>query len=199
MTIFLIRYKNFFEDPRVEKYATPALAEAEVLKPSEKAGEAALVVDTSSNLSDLPGSTMIHLYNLFREDNDKEVLKFENRSIARTRLFARLEARFQHLPVIEAPAIVQKEGDSDMAAVAAKKNPRAAKPAGEGRVVGKPAGLVSEFRPLRDGTDRAKVLKLMSVDGGKTVAAIAKAIDADEKKVLTIAYCINRDCAIGYK
>jgi hypothetical protein len=65
------------------------------------------------------------------------------------------------------------------------------------KTTGKPAKAVSEFKQIRAGTDRAKALKLM--DGTRTVGQIAKAIKGDEQKVLTIAFCLYRDCGIGYR
>lgn len=62
---------------------------------------------------------------------------------------------------------------------------------------GKPAGLVADFRPVRPGTDRATVLQLM--DGDHTTASIAKAIENTDRMVLAHAYCLARDCGIGYR
>lgn len=71
------------------------------------------------------------------------------------------------------------------------------KPRGTKMISGKPAGRVADFKQVRAGTDRAIVLKMM--DGKHTTASIAKAIEDTEQKVLAHAYCLARDCAIGYK
>ena len=69
---------------------------------------------------------------------------------------------------------------------------------GASRVVGKPAGLVGDFKQVRPGTARQKILKLMA-PGNKTVKQIADAVELDEKTVLVHANTMHRDCGIGYK
>ena len=74
--------------------------------------------------------------------------------------------------------------------VAAEKKPRANAKAG------KPPKPVSEMRQVRAGTNRAKILKLG--DGTRTVASIAKACDITEQNLVSHAYCLHRDCGLGY-
>lgn len=217
MTIFIIQYRNYLEDVKVTRYVDQASASREMAKVHPDPAVSSFVVNTDSNLAEMSSSMLVTLYNLWRDEGDKEVKKFENRTIARTRFLTRLEVRFGKLPEIEVPAEPAPKPETPAAApppgpgtpasaeakepeMATKtkkeKKEKKAKANGEGRVIGKPAGLVADFRQVRDGTDRQKVLKLM--DGTKTVSQIAKAIDKDEKYVLTAAYCLNRDSAIGY-
>jgi len=207
MVSYIIRYRNYLEDVRILKYATDALAEEAIKAPSKDPAEGGFVVHPDSNLGDISAKCMVDLFNLWRDPEDKNISKFENRTIARQRFPARLEARAQSLPVIEGPekpneaSTEAKENDMP----AAKKKLVARKPAnGNPRVERKPAGLVANFRQVREGTDRQRVLKLMN--GTKSPEQIATHLEMvadggkpDVKKVLTIAYCINRDSAIGYR
>lgn len=52
------------------------------------------------------------------------------------------------------------------------------------------------FKQVRPGTIRAKVLTLM--DGTKTAEQIGKRVGQTSKGVLAHAYCLTRDCGIGY-
>lgn len=192
--IYLLTHRNYLENVKVRRFASLKGAEAELSKVDPDPAVGGFVLDTDSNLSDLGSKLLVDLFNLWREPEDREVTKFENKTTARQRFFARLEARFSKLPEIEDPAPTE---ESVMAKSAAVKKVKVEKAPKAGREVGKPAGLVADFRQVRGGTDRAKVLKMM--DGTKTTAQIAKAIDKDEKTVLTVAYCLNRDSGIGYK
>lgn len=207
MVAYLIRYRNYLEDTRIEKYATADLAAAALAVPSNDPHEGGFEVFPDSNLGHISSKCMVDLFNLWRDPDDKVLTKFENRTIARQRFLARLEARAKDIPVIEEPAkpIATEPKETDMAQKAAKKakTERAPKVTHD-RIEGKPAGLVADFRPIREGTDRQKVLKLMN--GTKTPEGIATQLEfvasggkPDVKKVLTIAYCIARDSAIGYR
>lgn len=198
----------------VQRFEKLGDAQTQATLPDRDPAVGAFVVDPETGfVSDMGTPFLVNLFNLWRAPDDKEIKKFENRNIARNRFIARLEANFQTQPVFEVPAkatvsqsetvpsetVQQPEGESDLSA---NGKPKKAKAGGKPREkstreVGKPAGLVSDFGQVREGTDRAKILKAM--DGSRTTAALAKLIDKDEKTVMTIAYCIHRDCGIGYK
>lgn len=61
---------------------------------------------------------------------------------------------------------------------------------------GKDPKKVSDFRTVRAGTTRARVVELC--DGKKTVDQVAAAIGGDRKKVLAHLHCLWRDCGVGY-
>lgn len=88
--------------------------------------------------------------------------------------------------------------DAERAAKAAAK-PTAAKPTaapGGKAAAGQPAKHASEFKPVREGTFRATLLRAM--DGTKTVAEIGAANHKENALVLSHAFCLTRDCGIGY-
>ncbi len=61
------------------------------------------------------------------------------------------------------------------------------------------AGSLSDFRQVHSGTDRAHVLKLMN--GKHTPHHIATLLGGGKftaRYVLVHAYCLRRDCGIGY-
>lgn len=61
-------------------------------------------------------------------------------------------------------------------------------------------GVLSDFKKIRSGTDRANVLKLMT--GMKTPAQIADKLGGGKftaRYVMAHAYCLRRDCGIGYE
>ena len=62
---------------------------------------------------------------------------------------------------------------------------------------GKPAKSVAEFKTVRAGTARAKILRL--IDGSSTLAEVASAVGLDAAKVAAHLYCTWRDCGIGYR
>ena len=82
--------------------------------------------------------------------------------------------------------------------VMAEKKDKTKKEPAAPRVIKGDVGKVADFKPVRAGTARAKVVK-MGAGGDKSVAQIASAIDGDRKTVLTHLFCMNRDCAIGYE
>jgi len=77
----------------------------------------------------------------------------------------------------------------------AKKEKKAKEPKAPHKI-GAPKGKVEDFRPVRAGTARAKVVELSG--GGKTLAQIAARIGKDRKTVLAHLFCLNRDCGVGY-
>lgn len=134
----------------------------------------------------------------------------------RSVLYSLLASRYQSQPheVIAPPVVIQpsaKEKDMETqtaetakpgkAAKAAKSTAtKAAKPAKTtARGKGKPAGKVADFRQVKIGSARADILTLM--DGTKTAEQIGKAVKpaVDAAKVGAHAFCLARDCGIGYE
>lgn len=74
----------------------------------------------------------------------------------------------------------------------AAKAPKAASPRGKG----KPAGKVADFKQVKIGSARERILSLM--DGSKTAEQIGKAVGVDAAKVGAHAFCLARDCGVGY-
>lgn len=54
----------------------------------------------------------------------------------------------------------------------------------------------SAFRPVREGTFRATLLR--SMDGTKTPEQLAELGQRSRSLVMSHAYCLYRDCGIGY-
>jgi hypothetical protein len=113
--------------------------------------------------------------------------------------YAQQEASSEPAPAHLAEALVSSEPveDEDLA----KKAKKTAAPKAKGNGVnggfrtnyGKPAKRVDEFRPVRAGTDRAKLIE--ELDSGKCkVPQMANKY----KALSTMLLCMNRDCGIGY-
>lgn len=79
----------------------------------------------------------------------------------------------------------------------AKKTKTKTKEAAAPRKIGASAGKVADFKPVRAGTARAKVIEL-GLKAAHTVAQIAARIGKDEKMVLAHLFCLKRDSGIGY-
>ncbi len=61
-------------------------------------------------------------------------------------------------------------------------------------------GLVSEFKQVRPNTIRSAIVETAGKAGGATVDAVLKASGlADRKSLMSHLFCLNRDCAHGYK
>lgn len=86
-------------------------------------------------------------------------------------------------------------------AAAPTKTPKAAAkakaPTKTARGKGKPAGKVADFTPVKDGSIRSQILRLM--DGAMTAEQIGAKLGFDRAKVNAHAFCLHRDCAIGYE
>lgn len=225
MTAYCVRYKGFFKEVRVTTHSSAELAKA---CGDDTGGPewSALVVSSEVDI-DLGGPGLVALYNSMFPEPANHVKKFESRGIGKKRVFEVLERIYQYQPHEEAQAAptrvdtqaakpegapsgppLEQEIEAIMAGKAAKKAAKAAKktkpkkdPADrKPRGVGKAAGKVSEFRPIREGTDRQKVLKLMN--GQNTAAQISQELgfgEKGEKKVGTIVFCMSRDNGIGYE
>ncbi len=205
MTSYLISYKGAFKDVLVRTYPGPERAKAMFDSPSFSTDPAVSgFVVSEENDIDLTGPGLVGLYNGLTGES---ISKFESRTVGRRRVWEAIREKYQHQPPdqgqaapVEGSLNAATDGEDDMAKKATKK--KAAKktkaPAGERkpRGVGKPAGKVADLRQVRDGTDRAKVLKLMT--GKNTAAQIGQELGIDEKKVGTIIFCLSRDCGIGY-
>lgn len=62
---------------------------------------------------------------------------------------------------------------------------------------GQPAGQPSAFRQVREGSARQRILELMT--GSHTAEEIAARVGGvDANRVLQHAYCLTRDCAVGF-
>jgi hypothetical protein len=221
-TSYCISYKGFFQEVKVTTHPSPELAKA-CGDDTGGADWSALVVSSEVDV-DLGGPGLIAIYNALALDSApvgeevRKVEKFESKGVGKKRVFAILEQRYLSQPHETAEA-APSEGSSvaaeptaggesqasesegeDMSKkkkvrVRVKKEPGERKPRGKG----KPAGKVSELRPVREGTDRQKVLKLMN--GSNTAEQIASEIGdkMTAKKVGTIVFCMSRDNGIGYE
>lgn len=183
--------------PKVTSYATRAEAEAACPTPVEGVKMRAIVASSIDELKVLDSNTLVMVYNRISE---KPVRRFETHAVAIDRTWRALNgATLAFTPTPEentAMATTQttekpKTKAEKPAKVKAEKRPRAKD--------GKPAKLVSELRQVRAGTARATVLKLISARGGAKVSAVAKAIENTEARVYQHAYCLWRDCGIGYQ
>ncbi len=158
------------------------------------------------NLADLSnrvlfnGPMLLTLVNALSQC-EKPVLKFSDLEAGRERVLKVLRTKFNDLPVSELPAAgteqINKEKEPNV-----PKEPRVKKAAGAapkaGKMVqGKPAGKVADFKQVRAGTVRDKLLHAMN--GTMTPEEIAEQIGSTPQLVVSHAYCLHRDCAIGYE
>ncbi len=138
---------------------------------------------------------------------DKAVAKFETREVAARRTFALLCAKFSGLPVTSvevAPDLHITPPSEEMTTMAnrttAAASVRRSRAPGVGRqATSRTAGTVADFKQTREGTARQKILKMM--DGTKTPDEISAIMGGTftGKYVLAHAYCLRRDCGIGYE
>ena len=194
MTAYLVHYVDFVKDVRVLKFAGPQQAEIygfEKLPPDRTAK----VVEDEDSFRDFSTNLLVAIYNALSPE--KPVSKFETRAAAARRTFAIIYAKFNQLEVTDvsadpAPASTVTEETTTMPKDAAAKKTRASKGSS------KAAGFAADFKQTRAGTDRAKVLALM--DGTLTPEEIAAKMGGrfDAKYVMAHAYCLRRDCGIGY-
>ncbi len=219
-TVYLAAQRGFFKDLKITTHPTPEAAEAFGAKYGP---EWAAHVIRDDNDPDLGGPALVSLYNAIGKGRPEHIdlKKFESRAIGKRRVYFVLDELYKHQPhephtppapgdTIQATTKPDEgaapEGEeqesNDMAAKKKAKKAKTAKPAGEkkSRGKGKAAGKVADFRPVREGTDRQKVLKLMN--GTSTAAQIAGELgfgEGGEKKVGTIVFCMSRDNGIGYE
>lgn len=202
---YLITYRDYLEDVAVFKFAERAHAEAALARPDgDRAG---FVVSPEDSLAEIGTPTLLRLYNAWRDEGDREVSKFESRAVGRNRFLVRLETRFRKLPVTEGPAKETApasagpvegatEGETEMTKTATKRKTNGeAKPRKRGG--GQPAGKVSEFKPVREGSIRHGILKLLN--GRHTAEDIAKEMKSKATTVSSHIFCLKRDCGIGYE
>jgi hypothetical protein len=214
--------KGLFNELTIETHPDLLTAAAYVASPKFADSKwAGISFDRAEDLS-FGGPMLVQLYNHLRGATNPEapdhLKKFESRARGQERVFALVEEKYLHQPhaAFEAPAKGDlpassttdgaegaglEEGTEDMAkkkAAKAAKKAKTTKPAGEKKPRGKGVGpgKVADFRQVREGTDRQKVLKLMN--GQHTAEQIAQELGMESKKVGQIAFCISRDCGIGY-
>ena len=72
------------------------------------------------------------------------------------------------------------------------------RPAGEKKSKAHPAGKAADFRPVRAGTARARVIEA-ATRAGATLASVAAHAGVDRRTLMTHLFCLGRDCAIGYE
>ena len=72
------------------------------------------------------------------------------------------------------------------------------RPAGEKKSKAHPAGKAADFRPVRAGTARARVVEA-ATRAGATLASVAAHAGVDRRTLMTHLFCLGRDCAIGYE
>ena len=94
--------------------------------------------------------------------------------------------------VIEGRADGRTRSDAT-AAPAEVKAPRAP------RAVGKPAGRPEDFRPVRSGTARAKIVSQIPTDVPVKIDTVVQVTGIDRKTLMVHLACLHRDCAIGYE
>lgn len=208
MTAFLLHYSNFVEDLQVLRFEEPKLADIygfERLSPERSAK----VIVGEENLKDRdafsPG-LLVAIYNALGPD--KMITKFETREVAARRTFALLCAKFTWLPVTsvevaaDLPITPPSQETTDMAkTTTATASVRRSRAPGVGRpVTGRTAGTVADFKQTRQGTARQRILQMM--DGTLTPDEIGLKMGGGNftgKYVLAHAYCLRRDCGIGYE
>jgi hypothetical protein len=213
MKTYLLTYNaGSYYRMAIAVYATRDLANS-ALEAIVEQTTAGLVIENELDLR-LPGATQVMLYNSMAEQlgegGEPAVSRFSTRDDGARRIFARIEWAARALPIIEAVIIEEERapdapadsaldpvtpaGEDDMATNGKKKSK---KTNGNGtRGKGKPAGSVSMFKPVREGSTRQKILKLM--DGTKTPDQIATKMECDRAKIMAHAFCLARDCGIGY-
>ncbi len=207
MTAFLLHYRDFVDDLEVLKFEETKLADIygfERLSPDRSAK----VVAGEEHLKDRdafsPG-LLVAIYNALGPD--KPVSKFETRDVAARRTFALLHAKYNGLPTtrVEVAADLPITPPSQEMMTMAKTTTdaprvRRARAPGVGKQTqGRSAGTVADFKQTREGTARQKILKMM--DGTQSPDQIAAVMGGTftGKYVLAHAYCLRRDCGIGYE
>lgn len=199
--------KSFVIDYRDGCCVTPYPSQAEALAALPSEGRA-VVAWSTAELGLLSGPELVALYNVVRRAPE-EVKRFATKADALRRVGALLAAYDPDL--VNRPALAGQTEPEPAAGAAGKKEaevakkkstkvaPHTAKKGPASSSVGKPAGKVSDLKPIREGTARQKVLMAMSVDGGSTVAQAAARAGITEAMVMQHAYCLHRDCGIGYQ
>ncbi len=204
MTAYLLHYVDFVKDLNVLKFAEPKLADIYGFEklPSDRSAKIVFGEESFKDHAQFSTSLLVAIYNALGPD--KPVGKFESHSAAARRTFALLYAKYNQLEITNvtlAPSDPPIPVSTTKETMTMAKRPAKAKKAaaGNGRVVNSRApGTVAEFKQTRAGTDRARVLTMM--DGTMTPDAIAAAMGGrfNGKYVMAHAYCLRRDCAIGY-
>ena len=227
MTAFLISYTDFAEDLQVQTFATFKDASAysiDTLAPHRTAK----IVSDEFDMADrqqFSAGLLVKIYNAFSE---KPVTKFETNAVASRRTFAAIQAKFGNMPVTAVDATAASPDadmladdddatdkgdqgateptphpDHGVSSVAGKKAEAAAKKAADkaakvpgGKAAAGQDPVPSKFKSVREGTFRAALLRAM--DGTKTVAEIAAESGKAASLVLSHAFCLTRDCGIGY-
>lgn len=77
-------------------------------------------------------------------------------------------------------------------------NKKSRSPVGEKKNKSHPAGKAADFRLVRAGTARARVIEAASAEGA-TLETVARAAGVDRKTLMAHLHCLGRDCAIGYE
>lgn len=219
MTVFLVATRGVNKEVRVTTHPNELAAKSFLGSYGDEWSGHPIASDCDPDLS---GPALVSLYNALAKNDPShiDIKKFESRSVGKRRIWDFLNQAHQHKPheTAEAAPAVEKgdtpeaaqpvpgrdenEETDDMAAkkkAAKKAAKKTTKPAGEKkpRGKGKSAGKVADFRPVREGTDRQKVLKLMN--GQNTAEQIGTELDMPAKKVGTIVFCMSRDNGIGYE
>ena len=142
------------------------------------------IVGAAEDLKNFGGASLVTMYNALRSDNP--ITRFDTSANARRRVFEALESA--NLPVLAVPAnAAAKEppkkkakqkpepptGDADVVVAHHDKEAAVAKKEKTTRAgLERPVGKVGDLKPVRDGSGRADVLKLL--DGKHTAEAIVK-------------------------
>jgi hypothetical protein len=211
--------KTLVTDLVVRKFKTREIATTVGIVGCDDPRKSALVVDPSTDsMAGTSTAMLLAIFNAMRDPAEEAgepiVNKFADRTVARNRFFARLEAKYGKLPATEAPAQAPAAGGDGPAGDAAAEEGGTTMPTSTKRKVRaaagpKPerkrsnglepvaAGKASDLKTFRAGTIRANVLKAMN--GTKTIAGVASAAGVAEPVAVSCIKFFTRDCGIGLR
>lgn len=201
MSAYLLHYHDAGRDLKVLRFAEPKLADIFSYEKLADSRTAKIVTSEESfrDRTNFSIGLMTAIYNALGPS--KPVTTFENHDVAARRTFSLLHEKFNHLEVtsVDLAETPPMNVPSTQEMIDMPKAKRANAP-GIRKGNARSAGTVAEFKPTRAGTDRAKILELM--DGTLTPDQIGSKMGSDKfnaKYVMAHAYCLRRDCGIGYE
>jgi len=202
MTAYLLHYTDFVKDLEVLKFSEPKLADIYSYDklPNVRTAKIVSGEDSFRDRTSFSIGLITAIHNALGPE--RPVAQFDSHDIAARRTFSLLDEKFNHLEVTPVALAVNPPMNVPTSQETIEMpKPKRANAAGVNRKTNKKsAGTVAEFRPTREGTDRAKILKLM--DGALTPEEIGREMGGgkfDAKYIMAHAYCLRRDCGIGYE